>query len=341
MDMNNMAGRFTAQYGGAMPFAPQMPSFGGMPDPVAVEQVNAAMPQEQPQSKEEALPPLSQQGSKFAQLVADGLMSEDGIILKGKNAGRKWYGDKATQYIKENGGKARNLTPEQALELRKIAREEYTGYLNHPDAMKRAPTKFEHVNSLSDDYEKASKNYFSLGNSLGQLLASAKQDSAAGDMAMIFAYNKMLDPGSVVREGEFANAQNATGLSDRLRNMVENIQSGKRLSPKQRKEFIQTSLALFENAAMAQKAIDNRYRGMAQDYRINPERIIYNPYTGLTDRVNEYLATVPEEIVASNTPAGIAGVPIVPAPSHTPMPTPTSGDIPIPDGYRLITPNKR
>lgn len=43
---------------------------------------------------------------------------------------------------------------------------------------------------------------------------AAERPSAANDLAMIFAYMKMLDPGSVVREQEFANAQNAAGIPD-------------------------------------------------------------------------------------------------------------------------------
>ena len=40
---------------------------------------------------------------------------------------------------------------------------------------------------------------------------ATKDGTAAGDLSAIFAFMKMLDPGSVVREQEFANAQNAAG----------------------------------------------------------------------------------------------------------------------------------
>ena len=35
---------------------------------------------------------------------------------------------------------------------------------------------------------------------------------AAGDMALIFSYMKMLDPNSTVREGEYATAQDAGSI---------------------------------------------------------------------------------------------------------------------------------
>lgn len=65
--------------------------------------------------------------------------------------------------------------------------------------------------------------------------------SAADDLAIIFNFMKMLDPGSVVREGEFANAQNSAGVPDRIRNLYNNLMEGTRLNPVQRAEFIETA----------------------------------------------------------------------------------------------------
>jgi hypothetical protein len=49
---------------------------------------------------------------------------------------------------------------------------------------------------------------------------------------------KVLDPGSTVREGEFANAQNAAGVPDRIRNLFNNWSKGQRLDENQRQDFI-------------------------------------------------------------------------------------------------------
>ena len=62
-------------------------------------------------------------------------------------------------------------------------------------------------------------------------------ESAAGDMAMIFNYMKLLDPGSTVREGEFATAQQAAGVPERVMNLYNRALTGERLSPDQRKDF--------------------------------------------------------------------------------------------------------
>ena len=77
----------------------------------------------------------------------------------------------------------------------------------------------------------------------------ATEDTAAGDLALIFNYMKMLDPGSVVREGEFATAQNTAGVPDRVLNSYNRALEGTRLNPKQRKEFTKQAESLFDIAS--------------------------------------------------------------------------------------------
>lgn len=88
---------------------------------------------------------------------------------------------------------------------------------------------------LRDDFTQIYKPITDQTFAIERLRAS--EDSAAGDLALIFNYMKMLDPGSAVREGEFANAQNATGIPDKIRNLFNKAQTGERLGPAQRAEF--------------------------------------------------------------------------------------------------------
>lgn len=102
--------------------------------------------------------------------------------------------------------------------------------------------------------------------------AAAKNPTAANDLALIFAYMKMLDPGSVVREQEFANAQNAAGVPDRIRNVYNRAMSGQRLAPAQRAEFVGSAQQLAESS---QAEIDSRtaeYMQIATEYGYDPYR---------------------------------------------------------------------
>jgi hypothetical protein len=97
--------------------------------------------------------------------------------------------------------------------------------------------------------------------------------TASDDLALIFAFMKMLDPGSVVREGEFANAQNTAGIPDRVVNAYNRALKGTRLSDKQRNEFFETASTVMDNYTNSAADRADQYRGLAKSYELDPERI--------------------------------------------------------------------
>jgi hypothetical protein len=105
---------------------------------------------------------------------------------------------------------------------------------------------------MADDWDKAVKNDKIITNAFDNLKSTPQ--SAAGDVSFIYQYMKMLDPGSVVREGEFATAQNATGVPERIANMYNRAMRGERLNPRQRQEFLATAQEL---ANVANRRIEN------------------------------------------------------------------------------------
>lgn len=93
------------------------------------------------------------------------------------------------------------------------------------------------INDLYDSAEDALGDFRDIEDAYARVQASISQPSAAGDLALIFNFMKMLDPGSTVREGEFATAQNAAGVPDRARAAYNNIVNGQRMTPEQRSDF--------------------------------------------------------------------------------------------------------
>lgn len=104
--------------------------------------------------------------------------------------------------------------------------------------------------------------------------SAAQNESAAGDLSLIFAYMKMLDPGSVVREQEFANAQNAAGVPDQIRNLYNRALSGERLNPNQRQDFVGQAERLYNNRRARYDQIVSEYQGLASEYGAEPERVV-------------------------------------------------------------------
>lgn len=117
------------------------------------------------------------------------------------------------------------------------------------------------------------KEYRDVANSYRTIQRLQGSDSAAGDISLIFAYMKMLDPGSVVREGEFATAQNAAGIPDRVVNAYNKALNGERLNPRQRQDFVTQAKNIFDVRGSRFREIEDEYRGYAEGYGLDPSRV--------------------------------------------------------------------
>lgn len=108
------------------------------------------------------------------------------------------------------------------------------------------------------------------GQTIKQL---AKNPNAQNDIAMIFSYMKMLDPTSVVREGEFATAQNAAGVDDQVKNLYNKALSGERLNPQQRMKMVKSADTVYSTQRQIYNERAAEYRGYASDNEVNPDRV--------------------------------------------------------------------
>lgn len=158
---------------------------------------------------------------------------------------------------------------------------------------------FDNVNSLGKRWMDESADYLGRGQSLGQLLSGAKQQSAAGDISMVFNFMKMNDPNSAVLPGEYATAQNAGGVDERVRAFYNSLLDGQRLTPSQRKDFLMTAKAIFESTIAAKDERARHFTSRAQAYGIDPSLVIYDPYASLSNMVDAFIAEmdVPSDAV--------------------------------------------
>lgn len=109
-------------------------------------------------------------------------------------------------------------------------------------------------------------------------------ETAAGDMSRIFGFMKILDPGSTVREGEYASAENARGVPQSVMAQYNKVLSGQRLTPQQRQEFTQSAGDLVSSQKQQFETQKKYYTDISSQYKINPSNIIYDPYADLNIR---------------------------------------------------------
>ena len=126
-------------------------------------------------------------------------------------------------------------------------------------------------NELADNLNY--NNYKESQTQFSKIKTSASVDSAAGDMSLIFAYMKMLDPDSVVREGEQATAENARGVTDGIMNIYNKAVSGEKMTTNQRADFVNTSRKLFKDIKRLAQPVQSRIRDITKRYDLNEEDV--------------------------------------------------------------------
>ena len=119
--------------------------------------------------------------------------------------------------------------------------------------------------------------YQKFGDAWGRVREAALNPSAANDIALIFAYMKILDPTSAVREGEFATAANAGSIPQRVWARYNNLVRGERLNPEQRSDFLSSAYSLVRSQhANAQRVVE-RYHDLARGYNLPTAAVAQNP----------------------------------------------------------------
>ena len=135
--------------------------------------------------------------------------------------------------------------------------------------------KFEQEEKLRKEYQGRTKIYGELGSTYSNIESSAKAKTGPGDIALITGFMKMLDPGSVVRETEFATARDTAGLFDRLANQAQKLTSGQlfTLDSKQRQEYVNLAKQYLDSAQ--KKAVDDKKALgiVVKNYKLNPENV--------------------------------------------------------------------
>jgi len=102
----------------------------------------------------------------------------------------------------------------------------------------------------------------------------AASGTGVGDLSLIYAYVKLLDPGSVVREGEIKLSREPTPLLESLVMRYKKARTGELLPPVLRAQFKAEAETLYKSQLASAKVVDDNYRGLAQRYGVSPENVI-------------------------------------------------------------------
>jgi hypothetical protein len=145
-------------------------------------------------------------------------------------------------------------------------------YLKLDEAQQKAADKF--ITDFGN--EKTIQNLSVAGSYLNQMNTfgvGTPQYKPSDDIALVFSFMKTLDPGSTVREGEYATAKNAGGIPETIVNTYNKVREGKFLTDEQRRNFIETARKSYTGISKEAENIASRYKSMASDRGI-PEHLV-------------------------------------------------------------------
>ena len=141
--------------------------------------------------------------------------------------------------------------------------------------------------TLRTDFNKLTADFRSVGDSFNTILAGADDPTAASDLSLIFAFMKMLDPRSTVRESEFAQAEQAGALPDRVQNIIGRLWDGERLKVN-RKDFLNQAKNLYDARLPGYTTLVDKYGSIAGREGLNVQNVLTDYRVNL-DRFNKVM----------------------------------------------------
>lgn len=129
---------------------------------------------------------------------------------------------------------------------------------------------------LRKEYTSSSKSFGVVRDYYRRMLEA--DDSGAGDISLVFAYMKTLDPDSAVRETEYANAENTAGVPDKIRNIYNRAMNGERLAEGQRAQFKEQAKGLYDAQHATQMRQKAAYGEIASRAGADPRDVLDQVY---------------------------------------------------------------
>jgi hypothetical protein len=123
-------------------------------------------------------------------------------------------------------------------------------------------------------------NFQDIADQFGRINTLAKNKNSASDLGLIVSFTKMLDPGSVAREGEVALTQSAAGALDQAAVWIPRLQGGKTLLPDNtRQMYVNAARDMFGAYEKTYQRLAQSTQQRAKEYGLSPERIMlgYEP----------------------------------------------------------------
>lgn len=132
--------------------------------------------------------------------------------------------------------------------------------------------KIENEDKLRDDFVKSSKEFVTIRDFYDRMKTATP--NGAGDISLVFSFMKLLDPGSTVREGEYATASNAAGVPSAIQGMYNKLVSGGVLGGEARTQLKGEGAKIWSGALNRHSQSVTQYTNIAKRNKLDPRNVI-------------------------------------------------------------------
>lgn len=137
---------------------------------------------------------------------------------------------------------------------------------------KGEPPSLTDIAGIRKEFTGLSKDFITIRDAYKKVQRT--NPDAAGDLALVFNFMKILDPGSAVREGEQATAKNAAGVGEQVRNTYNRLMAGESLTPEQRVRFKNQAVEAFDSQKESQLQLESSFRKLSERQGLDPENVV-------------------------------------------------------------------
>lgn len=119
-------------------------------------------------------------------------------------------------------------------------------------------------NAFRGQYAEASRSFVATRDAFSRIAASAETPSAAGDLALIYGFARLLSPQGAVTDADYSNLASSGSLGTQIQAAWQRASTGQRMTDEQRADMLAQSKAIFTTSLKTQAGLETQYRGIAK-----------------------------------------------------------------------------
>ena len=139
--------------------------------------------------------------------------------------------------------------------------------------------------SLRKEYAGAgeTKRYMEADPIYRSMVKNTTTDTGAADLDLVYGIGKIMDPNSVVREGEMVMVNKASPFAEMLQGYINNISGQGKLTPETRSRLLEMARTRMGELRSAHDEIFGGVSARAKERGIDPNRVVTRKYDDLPE----------------------------------------------------------